>query len=257
MTPDQIERETLIAAPVERVWSVLTEAEHISGWFADARRGDRAAPRRRAHDALERAATSHARGGGGRAPRRFAYRWSAHHADADGEPAEGNSTLVEFTLDARGRRHAPARRRERVRVARATDDDQRAPTTTTTSAAGSRCSRSSTGTRSRWRPDRGARSGGLRRAGGPHALARADPDRRARRGDRDVAGRRAAGQPRRGGQAPRGARPRRAGRGPPRGPRGPLHGAPGAARRDGPLDGRPRARWDARLAAIKRLAEEG
>ena len=36
MAPDQIERETLIAAPVERVWALLTEAEHIGRWFADA-----------------------------------------------------------------------------------------------------------------------------------------------------------------------------------------------------------------------------
>ena len=33
MTPDRIEREILIAAPVERVWEVLTEPEHIAVWF--------------------------------------------------------------------------------------------------------------------------------------------------------------------------------------------------------------------------------
>ena len=30
------EREILVAAPVEVVWAVVTEAEHISGWFSDA-----------------------------------------------------------------------------------------------------------------------------------------------------------------------------------------------------------------------------
>ena len=34
MNPDSIERETIIAAPVERVWALLTEAEHIRAWFA-------------------------------------------------------------------------------------------------------------------------------------------------------------------------------------------------------------------------------
>ena len=33
MTPDRIEREIFIAAPVERVWEVLTEPEHIAVWF--------------------------------------------------------------------------------------------------------------------------------------------------------------------------------------------------------------------------------
>ena len=36
MVADRIEREITIAAPIERVWSILTEAEHIHGWFADA-----------------------------------------------------------------------------------------------------------------------------------------------------------------------------------------------------------------------------
>jgi transketolase C-terminal domain/subunit len=31
----QIERETVIAAPVERVWALLTEAEHVGRWFCD------------------------------------------------------------------------------------------------------------------------------------------------------------------------------------------------------------------------------
>ena len=35
-------------------------------------------------------------------PRRFAYRWTAHHAAPGAEPAEGNSTLVEFTLSPEG-----------------------------------------------------------------------------------------------------------------------------------------------------------
>ncbi|HEY6597370.1 MAG TPA: SRPBCC domain-containing protein [Asanoa sp.] len=37
---DSIEREIVIAAPVERVWAVLTEPEHIAGWFGDSATGD-------------------------------------------------------------------------------------------------------------------------------------------------------------------------------------------------------------------------
>ena len=33
MIPDQIEREIVINAPVERVWAALTEAQHIGTWF--------------------------------------------------------------------------------------------------------------------------------------------------------------------------------------------------------------------------------
>lgn len=36
MVPDRIEREIVIAAPVERVWEVVTRAEHVGAWFGDA-----------------------------------------------------------------------------------------------------------------------------------------------------------------------------------------------------------------------------
>ncbi len=36
MVPDQIERETVIDAPVERVWELITDAEHVGRWFGDA-----------------------------------------------------------------------------------------------------------------------------------------------------------------------------------------------------------------------------
>ena len=35
-TTDRIERETLIAAPVERVWELVTAPEHVGVWFGDA-----------------------------------------------------------------------------------------------------------------------------------------------------------------------------------------------------------------------------
>ena len=92
----QIERETTIAAPVERVWSLLTEAEHVGTWFCDAgaeidlRPGGAMVLRWTEHG------TTHARVVDVEPHRRFSYRWAA---EAESEQIEGNSTLVEFTLD--------------------------------------------------------------------------------------------------------------------------------------------------------------
>jgi uncharacterized protein YndB with AHSA1/START domain len=101
MTPDQIERETVIAAPVERVWSVLTEAEHIAGWFADAGAEIDLQPGGALVMHWKEHPTTKARVEAIEPPHRFAYRWTAHHA-AGAEPADGNSTLVEFTLTPEG-----------------------------------------------------------------------------------------------------------------------------------------------------------
>ena len=98
MAPDRIEREITIAAPVERVWSVLTEAEHIGGWFADAGAEIDLRPGGALVMHWEEHGTARARVEAVEPPRRFAYRWTAHHAREE-EPAEGNSTLVEFTLE--------------------------------------------------------------------------------------------------------------------------------------------------------------
>jgi uncharacterized protein YndB with AHSA1/START domain len=92
----QIERETMIAAPVERVWSLLTEPEHVGDWFCDAgaeidlRPGGAMVLRWTEHG------TTHARVVDVEPHRRFSYRWAA---EAESEQIEGNSTLVEFTLD--------------------------------------------------------------------------------------------------------------------------------------------------------------
>ena len=102
MAPDQIERETTIAAPVERVWSLLTEAEHIGAWFGDAgaeidlRPGGAVVLRWAEHG------TVHGEVVTVEPPRRFAYRWAASTTQGDAELVPGNSTLVEFTLDSDG-----------------------------------------------------------------------------------------------------------------------------------------------------------
>ena len=102
MTPDRIEREITIAAPIERVWSILTEAEHIQGWFADAGAEIDLRPGGALTMRWEEHGVTDARVEAVEPPRRFAYRWRANEADR-GEPlADGNSTLVEFTLAAQG-----------------------------------------------------------------------------------------------------------------------------------------------------------
>src|SRR6476619_1983834 len=35
VAPDAIERETLIDAPPRVVWSIVTEDQHLAGWFSD------------------------------------------------------------------------------------------------------------------------------------------------------------------------------------------------------------------------------
>jgi uncharacterized protein YndB with AHSA1/START domain len=102
MVSDQIEREVLIDAPVERVWQLLTEAEHLGTWFGDA--GAEIDLRPGGEIALRWAdyGTSRARVEHVEAPSRFAFRWAPFKDPGGDEPAEGNSTLVEFTLAADG-----------------------------------------------------------------------------------------------------------------------------------------------------------
>jgi uncharacterized protein YndB with AHSA1/START domain len=98
MVPDQIERETVINAPVERVWELITEAEHLGRWFGDAgaeidlRPGGAMVLRWAGHG------LSRGRVVAVEPPRRFSYRWAPFKDPSGEEPVEGNSTLVEFTL---------------------------------------------------------------------------------------------------------------------------------------------------------------
>lgn len=99
MTSDRIEREVLVQASVERVWAVVTEAEHVARWFAfggaevEARPGGALVLRWDEHG------TFRGRVVAAEPPRRFAYRWALV---PDVEPGPGNSTLVEITLTPEG-----------------------------------------------------------------------------------------------------------------------------------------------------------
>ena len=98
MVPDSIAREILIDAPPERVWAIVTEAQHLAGWFSDEAEID-------LRPGGEMLLTWH---GHGRyrarvetvdPPRTFGFRWMRRE-DVDLTPA--SSTLVLITLSPEG-----------------------------------------------------------------------------------------------------------------------------------------------------------
>jgi uncharacterized protein YndB with AHSA1/START domain len=98
MTTDRIEREITIAAPVERVWAVLTQPEHVGVWFGtgapaqiDLRPGGTLAfDHGESCDYLGLIVAIDP-------PRSFSFRWAAVYPGV--VASEENSTLVEFTLE--------------------------------------------------------------------------------------------------------------------------------------------------------------
>ncbi|GAA2225660.1 SRPBCC domain-containing protein [Streptomyces amakusaensis] len=101
MGEDRIDREIGISAPVERVWAVLTEGEHVGKWFGQGE------PVRVElwpggtmlldHGEYGRFPTTVVAVD---PPRRLSYRWASGHPGE--QAAEGNSTLVEYILTAEG-----------------------------------------------------------------------------------------------------------------------------------------------------------
>jgi uncharacterized protein YndB with AHSA1/START domain len=92
-----IDREVLIEAPAEVVWRTITEPEQMTRWFAD-----------RVDLVVEPGAHGYMGFGdqGGAVvvnvvepPTRFSFYWNENRG---GEPAAGNSMLVEFTLTSEG-----------------------------------------------------------------------------------------------------------------------------------------------------------
>jgi uncharacterized protein YndB with AHSA1/START domain len=97
MSEDRVEREIVIEAPIERVWAILTEPDHVATWFGtgvpteiDLRPGGIMVIDHGKH---------------GKYPTRFvdvspphflSYRWAAAFPDVVAD--DTNSTLVEFTL---------------------------------------------------------------------------------------------------------------------------------------------------------------
>ena len=100
MIPERIEREIVIEAPIDVVCAILTEPEHVAGWFShsaeiDLRPGGDAIFTWREHGSalawVERVEP----------PRFFAFRWVRPVGQ---EQRKDSSTLVEFTLADEGDR---------------------------------------------------------------------------------------------------------------------------------------------------------
>jgi uncharacterized protein YndB with AHSA1/START domain len=94
VVPDQIEREVLIDAPVDVVWRVVTEPEHLDQWFTSTAELD-LRPGGDGRFGWEGKGTSVLRVVDVDPPRRLAFRWC--HPEGT-EPRPSNSTLVELTL---------------------------------------------------------------------------------------------------------------------------------------------------------------
>ncbi len=101
--PDRIQRDILIQAPIDIVWAVLTQPEHIARWFSDAAEVDLRPGGSGLFTFTERATTQPVAAPiqveTVDPPHTFAYRWG--HAGGTQAHA-GNSALVEFTLAAEG-----------------------------------------------------------------------------------------------------------------------------------------------------------
>ena len=110
MPTDSIEREIRIDAPIDVVWSVLTEPEQITQWFSDSADLD---PRPGAEGTLTfRGSRKGSRPSGSQGegivnlrvervepPRYFSFRWDY---PSGAEPDGSNAPLVEFTLTVDG-----------------------------------------------------------------------------------------------------------------------------------------------------------
>jgi len=103
MVPEQIEREILIDAPLDVVWPIVTEAEHVGGWFSDSAEIDLRAGGEMALT-WEDYGTVHGRTERVEPPHFFSFRWLRVSRDqpTEAELREGGSTLVEFSLSAEG-----------------------------------------------------------------------------------------------------------------------------------------------------------
>jgi uncharacterized protein YndB with AHSA1/START domain len=95
VVPDAITREVVIDAPPERVWAIVTEAEHLARWFSDEAEID-LRPGGAMRLTWHRHGSYAARVETVEAPRTFAFRWLRR------EPGVAGSTLVVMTLTPEG-----------------------------------------------------------------------------------------------------------------------------------------------------------
>ncbi len=99
MAEDRIEREVVVAAPRERVWEIITQAEHVGKWFGESAEVD-LRPGGTIVLRWEKYGTMYATIEKIDEPHYFSYRWMPGILDK--KPSNENSTLVEFTLTSQG-----------------------------------------------------------------------------------------------------------------------------------------------------------
>jgi uncharacterized protein YndB with AHSA1/START domain len=99
---DTIEREISIAAPVERVWELITRPEHVGTWFGDAGAEIDLQPGGAITLRWEEYGTIHGRVERVEPMTLFSYRWAPFKDPGGTDPTPGNSTLIEFTLSETG-----------------------------------------------------------------------------------------------------------------------------------------------------------
>jgi uncharacterized protein YndB with AHSA1/START domain len=103
VVPEQVEREILIDAPLDVVWSVVTEPEHVGSWFSDSAAID-LRPGGEVTLTWERHGSERWRVERVDPPHFVSFRWmrAVHEHPTGAELREDNSTLVEFSLTAEG-----------------------------------------------------------------------------------------------------------------------------------------------------------
>lgn len=103
MPADRIEREIDIDAPIEVVWTVITQPEHITAWFTDTAELDLrpGGEGRLGWDAKARTRPTVVNLQVERVepPHHFSFRWGYDDGD---DATEANAPLVEFRLESRG-----------------------------------------------------------------------------------------------------------------------------------------------------------
>ncbi len=110
--PDRIERVVEIAHPPAKVWTALTTAEGLAGWFGDQATID-LRPGGSARMTFGSGHTADMRVERVEEPTVFGFTWHIYGLPDD----DLRRTYVEFTLEPAARRHAADRRRVRLRSA--------------------------------------------------------------------------------------------------------------------------------------------
>jgi uncharacterized protein YndB with AHSA1/START domain len=99
MVSNSVEREVLIHAPVEVVWSIVTEPQHLGRWLSDSAEID-LRPGGELVLGFGQVGTASGTVERVERPHLFSFRWVTPEPDRDPGAHERNSTLVEFLLRA-------------------------------------------------------------------------------------------------------------------------------------------------------------